>query len=403
MNPSPRVVIVGAGKAGSECAFALRKLGHGGEILLLGDEPAAPYERPPLSKAFLTAGTPPENFRIRKPDLYDRQGIALRPGTPVRAIDREGRRVMLADGSAEPYDMLVLAMGAAAARPPCPGVDLPGVHVLRDLEDAARLREALRPGCRLLVCGGGFLGLEAAGSARALGATVTVLEREARLLARVAPPSVATFLKEAHTAAGVELRLGTGLSWVRQDGTTVRASLFDGSELMADAVLLATGAVPRTALAQAAGLPCRRGVLVDGDGRTADPSVFAIGDVAEGPHPTRPGLTCVPESVDAALAQATRAAHAILGLPAPRVEPLWFWSDQLGHKIQAVGLAEPTLPEVARPGPDGAGLESYQMEGGRLVAAWFIDRPAAAMAARRALREGRPLDPTAPDGGAGAP
>jgi len=333
------VVIVGAGHAGDAAAAHLRQYGFAGKVVLLGDEGFVPYHRPPLSKAWLKGEADEAALALRAADFYARQHVDLRLGVVVQAIEREARHVRLADGKNVNYTHLILALGARPRTLPLPGHDLPHVHALRTRADADALRGVLRPGARLVVIGGGYIGLEIAASARALGVEATVLEREARLLARVASVELASFLHALHAARGVRVVLEAGVDAI--EAGAVR--LADGTSPDADVVLVGVGAVPNTELAEAAGLACENGIVVDEVGRTSDPHVFAIGDCTSRPVALY-GRRMRLESVPSALEQARQAACAITGRAAPAAEVPWFWSDQYEARLQIAGL----LLDVAR-------------------------------------------------------
>jgi len=335
------VVIVGAGHAGDAAAAHLRQYGYKGKVTLLGAEPFVPYHRPPLSKAWLKGAATEAELALRAADFHTKQDIGLRLGATVTSIDRTARRVVLAGGESLPYGHLILATGARARELPVPGGGL--AHALRTRADADRLRLALGPGKRLVLVGGGYIGLEIAASARALGAHVTVLEREARLLPRVASAALADFFLAHHRAEGVEIRLGVTPEAVLAEG----ARLADGEVLAADAMLAGIGAVPNTEPAAAAGLDCSDGVVVDSAARTSDPAIFAIGDCTYRPVPAY-GTRLRLESVPSALEQARQAASAIAGRKVPAADVPWFWSDQYDIRLQIAGLLLDVADTVVR-------------------------------------------------------
>lgn len=328
-----RVVIAGAGHAGGSAAALLRQMGWAGEIVLIGQEPLAPYERPPLSKAWLKGETTAEKLALKPAAFYPGAGIDLRLSTTVAAIDRDACAVTLSSGETIAYTYLILALGARARRLPIPGMDLPNVLELRSAADADRLKAALTPGKRLAVVGGGYIGLEAAASARALGCDVTVIEREARLLARVACPVLSTFFEDYHRAQGVTIACDAGVDALTAEGVR----LADGRIIPFDAALVGVGAVANDELARSAGLSCDNGITVDLAARTEDPAIYAIGDCTRRPLPLYDRMFRL-ESVPNALEQARQAASAICGKPPPAPEVPWFWSDQYDLRLQIAGI-----------------------------------------------------------------
>ncbi|WP_051469744.1 NAD(P)/FAD-dependent oxidoreductase [Chelativorans sp. J32] len=334
------VVIVGAGQAGAEAAMALRQFKFAGEIRLIGREASVPYERPPLSKGFLTGDVAAERLCFRTADAYARANIELILGREVRALDPAERRVLLDNGYAVTFDACILATGSAARRLDLPGAELANIFVLRTIEDAQQLRRGLVPGCRLAVIGGGYLGLEAAASARKLGASVTVIEALPSLLSRSASPLTADALCRLHRRSGIEILLGEAVKGFSGELSVESVMLASGRAVAADLVLVAAGGVAETALAQDAGIDCANGILTDSDGRTNIDGIYAVGDCANaaqytgGPHRRL-------ESVQCAVQQARRAAAAVLGLPRPAPKVPYFWSEQFGLKLQIAGLVEP--------------------------------------------------------------
>ncbi|WP_428537826.1 NAD(P)/FAD-dependent oxidoreductase [Rhodopila sp.] len=335
---SRHIVIAGAGHAGGSAAAMLRQLGWQGAITLIGEEPIPPYQRPPLSKAWLKGEATAESLALRPAAFYPGATIGLRLATRVSAIDRAGKTVALSDGGTLRYDVLILALGARARRLVLPGVELDGVLELRSAADADRLKAALHPGVRLAVIGGGYIGLEAAASARSLGAEVIIIERESRLLARVACPILSEFFRGFHRGRGVTVELDAEVAGLQ--GTARRISgvrLGDGRLIGCDVALIGVGAVANDDLARAAGLTCHNGIAVDLAARTDDPAIFAIGDCTSRPLPLYDRLGRL-ESVPNALEQAKQAAAMICGKPAPTPEVPWFWSDQYDLRLQIAGL-----------------------------------------------------------------
>jgi 3-phenylpropionate/trans-cinnamate dioxygenase ferredoxin reductase subunit len=345
---SRHIVIAGAGHAGGSAAAMLRQLGWTGAITLIGEEPLPPYQRPPLSKAWLKGEATADSLALRPAKFYPEATIELRLDMRVTGIDRPAKTVSLSDGGRLRYDFLILALGARARRLPLPGVVLDGALELRTAADADRLKAVLHPGARLAVIGGGYIGLEAAASARALGAEATVIEREDRVLARVACPILSDFFQTYHRAQGVTIEVDaqvTALEGAYGRVTLVR--LGDGRLIPCDAVLIGVGAVANDEMAREAGLTCHNGIVVDLAARTDDPAIFAIGDCTNRPLPLYSQMGRL-ESVPNALEQAKQAAAMICGKPAPTPEVPWFWSDQYDLRLQIAGIPFDTAEIAVR-------------------------------------------------------
>lgn len=390
-----KVLIIGAGHAGGTAAALLRQYGHEGPIVLAGEEAAPPYQRPPLSKAWLKGEADLEALLLRPEEFYAEHGIDLRLGVTATAIDAAARTVTFADGTVEPYDALILATGSTARKLTIPGADRPDLLELRTLADAERLKAALGPGRRLAVVGGGYVGLEAAASARALGAEAVVIERMDRVLARVSSQTLSDFFTRYHREHGVEVLTSAEVTAFEADGVR----LGDGRLIEADAVLVGVGAAACDQLAAGAGLACENGVVVDETARTSDPAIWAIGDVTFRPIPVHGGRMQRLESVPNALEQAKQAAAAIAGRPAPTPEVPWFWSDQYDVKLQIAGLPEGADRQVLRGDPDKAAFAVFHLAGDRIVCVEAVNAPAEFMAGRQmigretAVDAGRLADP----------
>jgi 3-phenylpropionate/trans-cinnamate dioxygenase ferredoxin reductase subunit len=361
------MVIVGAGQAGGRAAMTLREQGHEGPVVLIGAEPEAPYERPPLSKAYLKGERAGAEFTFAPAEALAAAGIEFRAGIEVEAIDRKRKRVRLGDGSEIGYAKLLLATGRKPRRLPLPDDLAERVHVLRDLRDAARLRQVLVKGARLAIVGGGFIGLEVAASAAALGAEVTVLEMAPRLLSRGVPVPLAAALLARHVEAGVAVLVARQLEDISVSPGGVVLRMADGGRIEADSVLVGIGAEPRTALAERAGLAVDRGILVDAMLATSDADIFAAGDVCAFPHPLAPDLLRL-ESWKNADAQGALAARNMLGAAEIYRELPWFWSDQYELTLQIAGFPEQAERVVERDAGSGARLLFHLDGTGRLVA-----------------------------------
>jgi 3-phenylpropionate/trans-cinnamate dioxygenase ferredoxin reductase subunit len=386
-----KVVIVGAGHAGGSAAALLRTSGFEGQILLLGEEPVAPYQRPPLSKAWLKGEADLDGLLLRPVDYYAEQQIELRTGVRVTAIDRAAQTVTLSNGTHESYDHLILATGSKARRLPIPGADRPELIELRTLADAERLKGALGTGRRLVIVGGGYVGLEAAASARALGADVVLLERLDRVLKRVASEPLSAFFTERHRAEGVDLRVDVEVT-AFEDGTV---QLADGDRLSADAILVGVGALAADDLARQAGLDCDTGgsggIIVEEMARTSDPAIFAIGDVTFRPVPVH-DCSLRLESVPNALEQARQAAHAIVGRPQPAPEVPWFWSDQYDLKLQIAGLPASADRILLRGEPSTGRFAVFHLKGTRIVCVEAVNAPPEFMAGKQLIQKRTPVD-----------
>ena len=387
-----RVVIIGAGHAGGTAAALLRQYGHEGPIVLAGEEPAAPYQRPPLSKAWLKGEADLEALLLRPESFYAEHGIELRTGVTATAIDAAARTVTFADGAVEPYDALILATGSTARRLTIPGADRADLLELRTLAHAERLKAALGPGRRLAIVGGGYVGLEAAASARSLGADVVVIERMDRVLARVASETLSAFFTARHRSEGVEVLTGAEVTAFEDAGV----QLADGRLIEADAVLVGVGALADDALARAAGLACENGVVVDENAQTSDPAIWAIGDTTFRPIPVHGGRRHRLESVPNALEQAKQAASAIVGRLAPAPEVPWFWSDQYDLKLQIAGLPDGADRQIVRGDPgvigEGASFAVFHLLGDRILCVEAVNAPAEFMGGRMMIGKATPVD-----------
>ncbi|MGI3165906.1 NAD(P)/FAD-dependent oxidoreductase [Pseudooceanicola sp. 200-1SW] len=386
------IVVIGAGQAGASLVAKLRAEGYAGPLTLLGEEAYPPYQRPPLSKKYLLGEMPRERLFLRPEAFYAEQGIDLRLGCRPEAIDRAARLVRI-DGQALTYDQLVLATGARPRRlPQAIGGDLAGVFTLRGMADVDALAPHMRPGARLLVVGGGYIGLEAAAVARGLCLNVTLIEAAPRILQRVAAPETAEYFRKLHQAHGVDLCEGTGLERLLGEGAVTGADLSDGRRIDVDLVLAGIGVLPEVALAEAAGLRCDNGIAVDGQGRSSDPHIWAAGDCAS--FPWRGGRIRL-ESVGNAVDMGERVARNLMGAEETYQPEPWFWSDQYDIKLQIAGLNHGYEQVVARPGVRAGSLSHWYYAGGRLIALDAMNDPRAYMIGRRLLARGQSPDPAA--------
>ncbi len=348
-----RVVIAGAGHAGGTAAALLRQYGWSGPITLVGAEPRAPYQRPPLSKGLMLDKVTPEALELKPAAFYAERQIDLLTGRTVIRIDREASCVWLDQGERLAYDHLIIATGARLRPLVVPGMDLEGILSLRTDQDALRLRAAVRPGLRVVVVGGGYIGLEAAASARSLGAEVRVLEREDRLMARVASAELSAYVAGYARGKGVAIELGASVvGFEGEQGRLGAVRLADGRTLPCDLALVGIGVLAEQGLAEAAGLACQDGVLVDEAALTGDPRISAIGDCTRRPIAL---FDCAArlESVHNAMEQAKQVAARLCGRPQPAAEAPWTWSDQFDLRLQIAGLASPDDQVAVRGEPAG--------------------------------------------------
>jgi 3-phenylpropionate/trans-cinnamate dioxygenase ferredoxin reductase subunit len=367
MSTKETVVIAGAGHAGGTAAALLRQYGHAGPIILLGDEPVAPYQRPPLSKEWLRGEADHNALALKPLSFYAEQDIEFRAAVRVERLDRAARRLFLSDGSELAYDKLILATGARAIPLPVAGHELEGLLFLRSAADADKLKAVVGPDKRVVVVGGGYIGLEVAASSRSLGSEVTVLEREPRLLARVACDILGTFFRDRHEARGVKFELGCNVvGFEGDDGRVSGVRLGDGRVIACDTVVIGVGAIPNDEIATAAGLETARGVVVDADARSvSDPDIFAIGDVAHRPMPIYGRMASL-ESVHNALEQAKQAASAITGRPSPAGECPWQWSDQFDIRLQIAGHPFDVDEVLVRGDPGSSKFAVFHLSGDQI-------------------------------------
>lgn len=387
------IVIVGAGQAGGWAAQTLRSEGFKGRIVLMGDEPHRPYERPPLSKAVLAGDAHADSTSLVKPEAFDLLGIDWRPKVTATRIDRAGRLLHLTQGEPLHYDKLILCSGGRARRLDVPGADLPGVHMLRSIEDAAALGAALSAGKHLLIVGGGWIGLEVAATARKKGMQVTVVEAMPRLCERTVPPLISDYLLRLHRAHGVEVVLGTGVRQLApMPAGRLCATLGDGREIACDAVLVGIGLVANDELAREAGVACEGGVLVDAQCRSSDADILAAGDVAAW-HCEWAGRRMRLESWQNAQEQGIAAARAALGI-AVNHQPLpWFWSDQYDVNLQIFGMPAPSHRIVVRGDPDTHSFVVFFLDEDRVVAALGPNAAKDLRFARRLIERRSSVDP----------
>lgn len=383
-----RVLIAGTGHAGATLAGLLRQAGHTGPIELFGDELDLPYHRPPLSKKFVDGEL--EQW-LRPAEFYREQDIRVRLGEQVAAVDPTRRRLHTISGESHGYDHLVLATGARPRPLPVPGAELNGVVSLRTLADARVLRKCLEEKRDLVIVGGGYIGLEVASVARAAGVDVTVVEREERVLARVASPTLSDILSAHHGDRGTRIVTGADVCAIEgADGRVTGARLSDGRRFRCQAVLVGVGAVPRDEIAADAGLLCAGGVVVDERARTSDPHILAIGDVTR--RPVAGALTRL-ESIPSATEQARQAVATITGSAAAAPEVPWFWSDQFSLKLKIAGLVPVTPHTVLRGDPASGRFALFHHDGDTVTAVESANSPADFMAGKKFIASRTRVDP----------
>jgi anthranilate 1,2-dioxygenase ferredoxin reductase subunit len=375
-----KLVIIGAGPAGFRAAEVLRQHAPDAEITLVGDEPHLPYQRPPLSKAYLTDGLAESALLLQPGSFYEQQRISLRLGTPATAIDRAAKQVALADGSRLAYDRLLIATGCRAHH--LSAFDHLPIHYLRGADDAYRIRAGLAPGRSVVLIGGGFIGLEIAASAATLGAGVTVLELAPRLMSRAMPPVVGDFARALHERHGVRLELGIKIELIEATGGSLVVRTEQGQHVC-DLLVAGVGAIPNAELAADAGLTVEDGIRVDAQGRTSDPDIFAAGDVTRHDNPLL-GRAIRIESWQVALNQAAAVARCMLGAAEPYAELPWMWTDQYDCNIQVLGLPSPEADLILRGDVAGGKFTALELgSNGRIAAAITVNNGRDMSALRR--------------------
>ncbi len=384
-----QIVVIGAGQAGSSLVAKLRNTGFDGQVTLIGEETAPPYQRPPLSKAYLLGEMALERLYLRPESFYADNDITLRLGTRVDAIDTTAREVVIGDERLR-YDQLALTTGSTPRRLPAAiGGTLDGVHVVRTLEDVDRMEPEFAEGRRVLIVGGGYIGLEAAAVASKKGVTVTLVEMADRILQRVAAPETSDYFRNLHTSHGVNIIEGVGLETLTGEGRVTGARLSDGTELDVDFVIVGVGIAPGSALGEAAGLEIENGIKTDAQGRTSDPAIWAAGDCASFPYRGgRIRLESVPNAID----QAEIVARNMMGEEVDYTAKPWFWSDQYDVKLQIAGLNSGYDNVVTRPGEKDGSVSYWYFQGDSLLAVDAMNDPRAYMIGKRLIEGGKSPD-----------
>ena len=388
---SERIVIIGAGQSGAQAVASLRADGFAGPVTMVGDEPFAPYQRPPLSKAYLMGTMERDRLFLKSDAFYKEANCELILGVAATKIDRAAKEVHLADGRTLAYDKLLLATGSRVRKIRCPGADLAGVHYLRGIEDVDGLRAVFEAGKKLAIVGGGYIGLEVAAVAAKREIDVTVFEAMDRVMARAVSVPISDFYDHVHRVAGVKILLDTGVEAFEGDGK-VEAIRAKGRLYAADVVLVGIGIVPNEELAREAGLGCDDGVVVDEKSNaTGDPAIFAAGDCTR--HIGREGTALRLECVQNAIDQAKHAALQIVGKPNVYREVPWFWSDQYDLKLQIAGLARPTDHLVLRGNPEARKFAVFHLRDGAVAAVEAVNAAPEYLVGRKLIADGAKIAP----------
>ena len=388
---SNRVVIAGAGHAAGQVVTSLRQDGFDGQIVLVGDEPWLPYQRPPLSKKFLAGEMAAERLYLKPADFYEQAGVELRLETRVAEIDRSAKCLRTDQGDAIPYDKLVLSLGSRVRRLPIDGADLERVHYLRTIADVEAIRADFSKGGQLVIIGAGYIGLEVAAVARQAGLDVTVLEMADRVMSRVVSAEVSDYYQIEHASQGVKLRLSTGVAAIDGKKSVKCVVTGDGEEIPADIVIIGVGVLPNSELANAAGLDVDNGIVVDDHCVTSDPDIYAAGDCTLHPNAIYDRMLRL-ESVHNALEQARTAAANICGRDTRYCEVPWFWSDQYDLKLQIAGLSEGYDDVVIRGNPAERSFSCLYFMEGRLIATDAINAPRDFVQSKPLIADGTAID-----------
>jgi len=380
------ILIVGGGQAGAQAVDTLRREGFAGRLVLVSEEPYLPYQRPPLSKKFLSGELARERLPFRHQSFYDEHRVELKLGVRATRVDAEGRRAVLSNGEEVGYDRLLLCLGAISRPLTCPGAGLPGVHYLRGIDDVPAIQAGLKAAARVVIIGGGYIGLETAATARKLGCAVTVLEMADRVMNRVVASNVSEYFAHEHRTQGVKLVCNTRVVRIEGSGRAERVICADGSSYEADVLVVGVGALANMQLAADAGLACENGIIVDEHCRTSDPAIYAAGDCTYHPSP-RFDMRVRLESVDNAFEQAKAASLNMLGRPTTHDRVPWFWSDQFDNKLLIVGLSQGHDQQVTRGDPATRSFTVCYLKGGELLAVEAINHSKDYMAARKLIAD----------------
>jgi 3-phenylpropionate/trans-cinnamate dioxygenase ferredoxin reductase subunit len=388
------IVIVGAGQAAAQAVVSLRSEGYEGPITLIGDEPQPPYQRPPLSKKFLAGEIGFDRVELKPAEFYAQANCKLMLGTRASAIDARAKTVSTSDGHVIPYDKLLIATGSRVREINVPGFDLEGVHYLRSVGDVAEIQSHFKPGAKMVVVGGGYIGLEVAAVAKKNGIDVTVIETADRVMARVVDPIVSRFYERIHSEAGVRILTDMTVAGVEGADNKVTAVVSgSGDKIPCDFVVVGIGIIPNVELAETAGLKIENGIVVDACTRTSDPDIFAAGDCTNHPSAVYEKRLRL-ESVQNAIEQGKTAAAAMMGKDKPYDQVPWFWSDQYDLKLQIAGLSAGYTQAVTRGNPEtDRSFAVFYLKDGVLIAVDAVNRPPEFMMSKMLIAQRAKLDP----------
>jgi len=390
---SQTCIIVGASHAAAQLAPSLRQEGWTGKILLIGDEPYLPYHRPPLSKGFLSGAKQVNDLLIRKQAIYDKDNIELKLGCRVDSIDRAHKTITLNNGEVIAYDKLALCTGSRVRTVSLPGIDLQGIHYLRNIQHIESIKSHVKESNQAVIVGGGYIGLETAAVLKKQGMQVTVLEMAPRVLARVTAPELSEFYSRVHQDEGVTIKTGVAVSAFEGSDKVERVVCADGSSYDADLVVVGVGIIPNVELAEASGLEVANGIVVDEYARTNDPDIVAAGDVTNHPNSIY-DIRLRLESVPNASSQAKTAAASICGKQKVYSTLPWFWSDQYNLKLQIAGLNQGYDQVVIRGDKEkGRSFAAFYLKEGKLISSDCVNRPQEFMVSKRLITEGKPVSP----------
>jgi 3-phenylpropionate/trans-cinnamate dioxygenase ferredoxin reductase subunit len=389
---SRKTIIIGAGHSAGQAVASLRQKKYDGNVILIGDEDHYPYQRPPLSKKFLAGELAAERLYVKPAAFYEDPDIEVRLGTRVTKIEPAGKQVIDSSGKTYDYDNLIIATGARPRILDLPGSDLPGVHYLRTIQDVTRMQSYMRKDARLVIIGGGYIGLEVAAVAAGLGLKVTVVEMAERVMSRVVSEQVSRFFETEHRQHGVDLKLEADLSGFSGNGSVAEVNLSDGSSIAADLVLIGIGVVPNVELAVDAGLHVDNGIRVDEHCKTSEQNVYAIGDCTNHPNGLL-GRQLRLESVHNALEQAKTAACNICGEGLTYSQVPWFWSDQYDLKLQIAGISQGYDSTVLRGDPADRAFSCLYLKDGQLIAIDSINSPRDFMQSKALIGNHAVIDP----------
>ena len=386
------IVVIGAGQAAGQAAASLRQEGYEGKVTILGDEAQAPYQRPPLSKAYLSGEIGMDRVLVRPENFYPDKDIDLKTNTTVTAIDRANKTVSTESGDTYEYDKLLIATGSRPRILNIPGSDLEGIHYLRTIADVDGIRGAMQSATRLCIVGGGYIGLEVAAVAKKAGLDVTVVEAMDRILQRVTTPEMSEFYHNLHTGRGVNILVNTGVDGFEGENGKITAVVCGDTKVEADLVIVGIGIIPNVELAEAAGLECDNGIVVDDHCQTSDPDIYAAGDCTNHPNPILDRRLRL-ESVPNAMGQARTACSNMLGGDKVYSEVPWFWSDQYELKLQMVGFSADGDTSVVRGDKDANQFAVFYLKDGKVVAVDAVNSPKEFMVCKQLY--GKPADAAA--------